>query len=279
MKYNIHKTLLFTIAFFLSLTLFTGPAFAKNATLHKVKGLVNVFKTDKTEGIKGKSGMSVFVGDQIVTVGKDSLADINFPNGDIVRIMPDSKLEIKVSDFKKKTSSVRLKLFAGKIFNVVRKFTKDSIYEVETRISIAGVRGTVWSAEIIDVEKYEAFMVREEAVAAVSPETLPEEEIKVAATTPKTKPEKETTVVFMVKEGKVAAINPEAAPEEEIIVSDLKKTIVVAGKAPSKPTPLTPAEIAMFDVLNDILLEIREDLRDEIKESIADDIMDRAFGN
>lgn len=240
MLYKTYKliTSLFVLSLFLSLSV--NPAIAKeNAFLGKMKGDVGVFKPGKTQGVEGKIGMPLLPGDRVVTIGKDSSADITFPNGDLVRIMPDSNLEIKEADFKKRTSHVRLKLFAGKIFNVVRKYTGGSKYEVETRIAVAGVRGTIWSAETSE----------------------------------------DGEDVFMVKEGKVAATNPEAAPDKEIHVSDLKKTIVKADKPPAEPIPLTPEEIAMFDILEDILVqiieEIMEDVRDDIREGFAEDMLER----
>lgn len=230
------RKIILLLFIFSCLSIHSTAAIAKgNAFLSKIKGDVDVFKSGKTQGVEGKRGMSLLAGDKVTTTGKDSLADISFPNGDLVRIMPDSNLEIKESDFKKKTSSVRLKLFAGKIFNVVRKYTKGSKYEVETRNAVAGVRGTIWSAETSE----------------------------------------QGEDVFMVKEGIVAARNPEAAPEKEILVSDLKKTVVKADKPPTMPIPLTPEEIAMFDILEDILQSIRDDIRDDIKEDIAEDIMEQ----
>ncbi len=239
MQYKIDKKVIFVVIFtlFLSLFLYSSPAIAKNdATLSKIKGDVEVFKQGKKR-LKGKIGMSLLAKDKVKTRGKDSSADITFPNGDVVRIMPDSNLEIKESDFKKKTSSVFLKLYVGKVFNIVRKYKKRSQYILETRSAVAGVRGTIWSAETSESGED----------------------------------------VFMVKEGTVATTNPKVAPEKEILVSNLKKTVVVAGKAPTDPIPLTPEEIAMFDILEDILEQKSENLRDDIKEGIAEDILEQQF--
>ncbi|MEE9190290.1 MAG: FecR family protein [Candidatus Neomarinimicrobiota bacterium] len=237
MRLKFRKIILFFFIFS-CLSIYSTAAIAKeNAFLSKLKGDVDVFKPGKTKGLEGKTGMPLLIRDKVKTTGKDSSADISFPNGDVVRIMPDSSLEIKESDFKKKTSSVLLKLYAGKIFNVIRKFRKGSKYQIETNNAVAGVRGTIWSAETS--EKGED--------------------------------------VFMVKEGKVAATNPEVAPEKEIIVSDLKKTVVKADKPPTVPIPLTPEEIAMFDILEDILQDMKEDIKDEIKEGIAEDILEQQF--
>lgn len=240
MLYKTYKLITSIFVLFLFLSLYVNPAIAKeNAFLSKMKGAVNVFKPGKTQGVEGKTGMPLLPGDRVVTIGKDSSADITFPNGDVVRIMPDSNLEIKEADFKKKTSRIRLKLFSGKIFNVVRKYTKGSMYEVETRIAVAEARGTIWSAETSE----------------------------------------DGEDVFMVKKGEVAATNPETAPGKEILVSDLKKTIVKTDKPPTEPISLTTEEIAMFDILEDILVqimeEIMEDVRDDIGEGFAEDMLKR----
>lgn len=79
--------------------------------------------------------------------------------------------------------------------------------------------------------------------------------------------------VFMVKEGTVEAVNPSVSPQG-VLVSDLKKTIVQAQQAPTEPIPLTPEEIAMFDILDDLFEEAKEDIRDDIKEQIQEDIIE-----
>ena len=210
-----YKLIVSLFVVFLFLSLYVNPAIAKeNATLSKLKGNVNVFQPGKAQGTEGKIGMPLLAGGKVITVGKGSSADITFPNGDIVRIMSDSNLVIEESNFKKKSFRVLINLFKGKIFNIVhRKYSRGSKYNVKTPTSVAGVRGTIWSAETSE---------RGEDV-------------------------------FMVKEGKVAVRNPEVEPEKEILVSKLKKTIVKADKSPTDPIPLTPEEIAMFDILEDLL--------------------------
>ncbi len=234
MQYKTQKIMISFSLLLLLLVLSASQAIAKdNASLSKVKGEVSVFKQGESKSFKGAVGTQLFVGDKVVTTGKESSADISFPNGDLVRVMPNSKLEIKVADFRKKTSRVRVKLFTGKIFNVVRKLKRGSKYEVETRVAVAGVRGTIWSAETSEGGED----------------------------------------VFMVKEGKVAATNPEVGPDKEILVSGLKKTIVRKDKSPSKPVSLSPEEIAMFDILEDLIMQIVDDMRDDIRDNFAEDMM------
>ena len=79
--------------------------------------------------------------------------------------------------------------------------------------------------------------------------------------------------VFMVKEGTVEAVNPSVSPRG-VLVTDLKKTIVRAQQAPTEPIPLTPEEIAMFDILDDLFEEAKQDIKDEIKEQIQEDLLE-----
>ncbi|MFQ5443611.1 MAG: FecR domain-containing protein [Nitrospinales bacterium] len=82
--------------------------------------------------------------------------------------------------------------------------------------------------------------------------------------------------VFMVKEGKVEATHPEVSAQA-VLVDDLNKTIVAPQAAPSAPIPLTPEEIAMFDILDDISADIKEDLREEIQEEIQEELLNNAL--
>jgi hypothetical protein len=75
--------------------------------------------------------------------------------------------------------------------------------------------------------------------------------------------------VFMVRDGKVEAANP-AAPEKTVLVAELKKTVVEGAQPPSAPVPLTPEEIAMFDVLTDIMSQLHYDIREQIRQDIQE---------
>ena len=86
----------------------------------------------------------------------------------------------------------------------------------------------------------------------------------------------ETTVqesVFMVKEGSVETINL-AGVQQAVLVNSLMKTIVAAGKAPTPPIPLTPEEIAMFDILDDLFEREKADIMEDTMESIKEDIIE-----
>jgi hypothetical protein len=78
--------------------------------------------------------------------------------------------------------------------------------------------------------------------------------------------------VFMVKEGAVEAVNI-AGVQQPVLVNALKKTVVSAGQAPSTPVPLTPAEIAMFDILDDLFEREKADIMDDTLEAVKEDII------
>ncbi len=84
--------------------------------------------------------------------------------------------------------------------------------------------------------------------------------------------------VFMVKEGKVEAANPDE-PDETVLVTDLKKTTIASGGIPSEPVPLTPAEIAMFDILEDIRAQLKGDMQQEIRESVQEQLIAPDLGD
>ncbi|MGV7220486.1 MAG: FecR family protein [Nitrospinales bacterium] len=78
--------------------------------------------------------------------------------------------------------------------------------------------------------------------------------------------------VFMVKEGAVEAVNL-AGAQQPVLVNALKKTVVSAGQAPTTPVPLTPAEIAMFDILDDLFEREKADIMDDTMEAVKEDII------
>ena len=250
-----HKRWITFVILCMSMLLMTQVSGAEDfARISKLSGNVTVVQEDAPQGVPAALNLPLRVGDQVVTRGKESGADITFPNQDVVRIMPDSTLTIKASDFREKGFHIGLKLLAGKIFNVVSKLKRGSQYEVETRFATAGVRGTVWSAEVSRDSGHEeaVFMVKEGTVAAAS-KTTPGEKGNEPDSESRTK----------------------AAPAREILVRHLKKTVVKAGKLPTEPVPLTPEEIAMFDILDDLIQqEVKDDIREEIKDEIKEDILE-----
>ena len=138
----------------------TGVAHAqKIATLEKVQGNVRVFEAGSRRGKKGRNGMALFVNSTVKTLGADARADLVYLKGGVVRIMGNSEVTLDDTEFTEKKTNARLKLAAGKIFNVVTKLTEGSSYEVVTLTGTAGVKGTIFSAETNPSQS--VFMVKE----------------------------------------------------------------------------------------------------------------------
>ena len=79
--------------------------------------------------------------------------------------------------------------------------------------------------------------------------------------------------VFMVKEGRVEAINL-AGSQQAVLVNSLQKTTVAAGNAPTPPVALTPEEIAMFDILDDLFEQEKADIIEDTMEAVKEDIIE-----
>lgn len=229
------KSVLFTLVFFLMQVSWTYAQ--DTATLERVRGNVRVVKPgDSPTGRAGENGMALSANDRVITAGAGAMTDIQFDDGSVIRVMPNTELTLQQAEFINKNTQIAIALASGKIFNVVNPLQGESHYIVRTSNGIAEVKGTVFSAETAEQRS-----------------------------------------VFMVKEGKIEATHPEVSPQA-VLVEDLNKTIVAPQAAPSAPIPLTPEEIAMFDILEDIRADIKEDLREEIKEEIQEQILEDALG-
>ncbi|QPJ64301.1 MAG: hypothetical protein G3M78_02370 [Candidatus Nitrohelix vancouverensis] len=196
------------------------------ATLENVQGNVRVYKEGKNRGRKGMEGAALSTNQIVKTEGDDASADIVFGNGDRVRVTPNSEMSLSQLEIGDSSSKIGIQLAAGKIFNVVNKLSSDSSYAVNTHTAIAGVKGTVFSAEVDSDQS-----------------------------------------VFMVLEGKVEASSA-SMQGNSVDVAEMHKTIVKKNEAPEEPVEMTPEEIAMFNLLEDI----SDMIRDSIQESIQDDL-------
>lgn len=93
-------------------------------------------KTIVSSGDRLNSGMSVIT-------GKDGNADLLLPNESIVRVKPNSKLELTVELWDPSVNKTKLKMFGGKIFvQVNQKLGKGEEFKIHTTTQVAGVRGT-----------------------------------------------------------------------------------------------------------------------------------------
>jgi len=110
-------------------------------------GTVEVRSFHEDEARQAKTGGPVFVSDVVKTVD-DARAEITFRDGNIVRLASDTRLRVSEYTMQGPKSSEIIRLFRGKIRNIVtvvfdRNFlNKKGRYEVHTGIAVCGVRGT-----------------------------------------------------------------------------------------------------------------------------------------
>ena len=138
-------------------------------TLAKTSGDVKVIRGKTTMG-QPQVGLELAAGDEIVT-GAESTADVRFPSNEVLRIMGNSRLKLNQGE----PDQTSVGLTRGKIFNVITKYTdKVSTYKVVTPTATAGVRGTVFSAEVAGDET-SVIMVKEGNVGVASTTVAGEE--------------------------------------------------------------------------------------------------------
>lgn len=122
---------------------FSFSVFAENGKVIFTKGLVKIGKSTKL-----KKNQVIKVGDRITT-GKDSLAVLHLPQGNKVKLGPESVMVIKVLP-KSKNDSTKLNLLRGNSFIKVlkgklRKGQKSKL-TLRTKTAAMGVRGTEFFA-------------------------------------------------------------------------------------------------------------------------------------
>ena len=113
-----------------------------------VSGSVNVLRPSPP-AIPAKVSDPVYVGDSVRAKSK-SRAEITFTNGNIIKVAPGTKIDIKEYMFDEAKSSSVLKLSRGKIQaiipeNIARRISnlgEANRFEIHTPTAIAGARGT-----------------------------------------------------------------------------------------------------------------------------------------
>jgi hypothetical protein len=88
-------------------------------------------------------GSAIDTGDHLFT-GPQSLAEILFEDGSVIRLAPSSELEVKQLDVPPEGPSLkaRLALVLGSVWSSVITLRGGGTYEVESTWAVAGVRGT-----------------------------------------------------------------------------------------------------------------------------------------
>lgn len=141
-----------TISIFLLLFLIFLPsiAFAQTAIgkFTFVQGRVDVLRPPAPRAVPVKMGDAVFIGD-IIRAKSNSKAEITFSEGNIVRVAPNTRVEISEYMFEETKGKGILKLSRGKVQAIIPEkiakriaaFGEANRFEIHTPTAIAGARG------------------------------------------------------------------------------------------------------------------------------------------
>ena len=102
-----------------------------------------------------------------VRTGADSRVELSFSDGSVLRLGPESLLEMQAGQFNTKTKEVGVEatLVAGKVWAKVSKLVgSDAKFKVKTQNAVAGVRGTIFRVNT-DRDKATVVKVYQGAVA------------------------------------------------------------------------------------------------------------------
>ena len=122
------------------------------ATISSPTGEVLVQKQGSTAWIQGVSGMKLYEGDRLKTVG-NSTTEIVFFEGSVAEVAADSEILLNEMAVAPNTgsTSIHLKQLVGHTVNRVEKLVDSaSAYEVETPAGSAVVRGTIFKSYVRD---------------------------------------------------------------------------------------------------------------------------------
>src|SRR3989304_5159180 len=141
------------ISVFLLLFLIFLPSLAQSQTavgkFTFVQGRVDILRQPAPRAMPVKMGDAVFVGD-IIRAKSGSKAEITFKDGNIVRVAPNTRVEISEYMFDEAKGKGILKLSRGKVQAIIQEkiakriatFGEANRFEIHTPTAILGVRGT-----------------------------------------------------------------------------------------------------------------------------------------
>jgi len=202
-----------------------------------------------------KSGDEIARG-AVVGTDTEGRASIYFPEGSVVRLDGNSKIEIKDQDYSPegKTLTVRIKMLGGRMWSKVwGVLTPASVWEVETSNAVATVRGTAFGT--IRTEGRSVFIGSES-------------EVMVRLIDP------QTGQPFEPSTGKLS-------PRTSIVVTDARIPELISKKAALAAAPLSPdPDLRLWlndnekadDELESELKELDTAAPNEIKKALQEEI-------
>lgn len=163
---KIKGIVLVTIGLFLGINIDVKLALAETKKDSQTFALVTYLTGKATCLPKGETtwrplaqGSRVQGGTQIKTM-KDSRIEVRLPDGSYIRFAEDTTFEIQDLSYERERVGIifKVRVFIGKTWANVRKlFSKRSRFEVASRTSVAGVRGTIYR---MNVEEDETTVVK-----------------------------------------------------------------------------------------------------------------------
>lgn len=129
-------------------------AYAKDivkAQASVVGGDVRYFASRETKSVPLTENTELNAGSRVVT-GRDGSAEIALGDGSLLRIGPNTKIDLKTLSFAAGERRVNTKVSAGKLFASVKKLAQASFDEMvfETPSAVAAVRGTEFGMKVND---------------------------------------------------------------------------------------------------------------------------------
>lgn len=128
---------------------FSSTALAAPETLGRIQSSKGTVKRSDIEAVDAgvASGQPVYRGTRFVT-GDDGSVEIELTNGSIMRIRPNSSLQLSPTKRRRKKKS-SVVLFFGRVWSSISKAVgAEENYEVTTPTAVAGVRGTEFETAV-----------------------------------------------------------------------------------------------------------------------------------
>ncbi len=182
-----------------------SPSVRSIAKLTFILGDVKVKRAGEEKWQPAKLNMGLKMGDEVMT-SIESEAEITLPNGDVVKLLENTRLKLNVLIYDTSTGAqtVNFKNLLGKVISHVKKFKEGrDLFEIRSEIAVAGVRGTIFMTKVGADQK---------------------------------------TVVGVV-EGKVEVIAMKIPGRPSVILKPGEKTTVRKGEAPTPPVKMKASEI------------------------------------
>lgn len=119
------------------------------AAISEIEGTAEQRNDEKTSWATAAVGQTLNVGNQVRT-GPESLAAIQFAEGAITRLGPDTLFTVSELGGDSQNPLIKLRLAAGQLFVLITGSLGAGSVEVETPVGVASVRGSLMSVEVAD---------------------------------------------------------------------------------------------------------------------------------